>query len=100
MQENKNYKHFKPGRIVATRGVVESVPQERLLECLRLHLQGQWGCLSEFDLKLNDQATHTGERLLSCYPVDPSQPCEGSNRLWLITEYDRSVSTFLFPDEY
>jgi len=100
MEKNQNYKPFQPGRIVATRNVAESVPQKRLLECLRLHIQGQWGCLGNEDWKLNDLATHNGERLLSCYPIDPSEPCEGGNRLWLITEYDRSVSTFLFPDEY
>lgn len=100
MKKNENYQPFQPGRIVATKGVVESVPERRLMECLQLHLQGQWGCLGDEDWKMNDIATHNGERLLSCYPIDPSKPCEGSNRLWLITEWDRSVSTFLFPDEY
>ena len=100
MQKNQSYKPFAPGQVVATRGVVESVPEKRLRECLQMHLDGNWGCLSDGDEKLNDLATHNGERLLSCYPIDPSQPCEGSNRLWLITEWDCSLSTFLFPDEY
>lgn len=100
MQENKNYKPFQAGRLMATRGVVALVSEERLLECLQLHMQGQWGCLCDEDKKLNDLATHNGERLLSCYPIDPSQPCEGSNRMYVITEWNRSVTTFLLPEEY
>jgi hypothetical protein len=36
------------------------------------------------------------------YAIDPSKPCEGfgDNTLWIITEADRSVTTFLFPSEY
>jgi hypothetical protein len=100
MQKNPNYKPFQLGRVVVTRGVAELVPETRLLDCLQLHMQGQWGCLCDEDQRLNDLATHAGERLLSCYPIDPSEPCEGSNRLYLITEWNRSVSTFLLPEEY
>lgn len=100
MQKNRNLKPFEIGRVVVTPGVAELVPEMRLLECLQLHMQGQWGCLCDEDRTLNDLATHNGERLLSCYPINPSEPCDGSNRLWLITEWDRSVSTFLLPDEY
>jgi hypothetical protein len=43
-----------------------------------------------------------GDRILSAYPIDPAKPCEGfgDNTLWIITESDRSVTTFLLPDEY
>jgi hypothetical protein len=32
----------------------------------------------------------------------PAKPCKGfgDNCLWIITESDRSVTTFLLPDEY
>ena len=41
-------------------------------------------------------------RFLSAYPIDESQPCEGfgDNTLWIITEWDRSVTTALLPSEY
>lgn len=36
------------------------------------------------------------------YPTDLATPCKGygENCLWIITEADRSVTTFLLPDEY
>jgi hypothetical protein len=43
-----------------------------------------------------------GSRILSAYPIDPAKPCKGfgDNTLWIITEADRSATTFLLPDEY
>jgi hypothetical protein len=42
------------------------------------------------------------ERVLSAYAIDESKPAKGygDNCLWIITERDRSVTTFLLPDEY
>jgi hypothetical protein len=39
---------------------------------------------------------------LSAYPIDPAKPCKGfgDNTLWIITEGDRSATTFLLPSEY
>lgn len=50
----------------------------------------------------NDEARACGLRILSAYPIDPAKPCEGfgENTLWIITEADRSVTTFLLPEEY
>jgi len=38
----------------------------------------------------------------AAYPIDPAKPCKGhgDNCLWIITEADRSATTFLLPDEY
>lgn len=43
-----------------------------------------------------------GERVLTAYAIDESKPAKGygDNYLWIITERDRSVTTFLLPDEY
>ncbi len=40
--------------------------------------------------------------ILSAYPIDPDKRSKGygDNTLWIITEADRSVTTFLLPDEY
>jgi hypothetical protein len=60
---------------------------------------GAW--VSDEDKALNDEALRTGARLLSAYPIDESKPCAGyGDCLWIITEADRSVTTFLLPDEY
>jgi hypothetical protein len=45
------------------------------------------------DRDANDLAVESGERLLSAYEVD-------GERLWVITEADRSVTTVLLPEEY
>ena len=51
---------------------------------------------------LNDQALVEGEHVLSAYAIDESKPAKGygDNCLWIITERDRSVTTFLLPGEY
>ena len=51
---------------------------------------------------LNDQALVEGERVLSANAIDESKPAKGygGNCLWIITERDRSETTFLLPDEY
>ena len=51
---------------------------------------------------LNDQALVEGERVLSANAIDESKPAKGygDNCLWIITERDRNVTTFLLPDEY
>jgi hypothetical protein len=43
-----------------------------------------------------------GPRILSAYPINETKPCKGygDNTLWIITEADRSVTTFLLPEEY
>ena len=54
------------------------------------------------DAATNDEAVTEGNRILSAYPIDPSKPSTGygDNTVWIITEADRSVTTFLLPSEY
>lgn len=93
---------FQLGQIVATPGALEACSNAFMQKCLARHLTGDWGCVSDEDSKANDAALSNGERILSAYPIDPAQPCEGfgANTLWIITEADRSATTFLLPDEY
>ncbi len=88
---------FSPGQVVMTAGVDELVRQGRLnpTPYLRRHLHGDWGDLSDDDRRLNDAALKSGEdRLFSSYQVTPDL------KLWIITEWDRSVTTLLLPSEY
>ena len=95
-------KGFTLGRILATPGALASCSPEHLLNCLRRHTSGDWGSIDEEDRATNDEAVANGSRLLSAYAIDPGKPCQGygENCLWIITEADRSVTTFLLPDEY
>jgi hypothetical protein len=60
---------------------------------LMRHAAGDWGEVDAEDWSLNDQAVNDGTRLLSVY-----RTLKG-NKLWVITEADRSVTTILLPDE-
>ena len=56
-----------------------------------------WGNCCEEDAALNDEAVKTGEdRILAVY----KHPTREDWRIWIITEWDRSATTILFPHEY
>jgi hypothetical protein len=43
---------------------------------------------------LNEEAVVNGERVLSSYALQDGQ------KVWILTEADRSATTLLLPDEY
>lgn len=91
------------GRIVVTSRVDAEVPTEIVMDCLRRHRSGDWGTVSDGDRRRNDQALKSGEeRILSAFAIDPNLPPEerSTNTLWVITEWDRSATTVLYPSEY
>jgi hypothetical protein len=98
--------HYQPrfelGQVVATPGATEACTPDYLRRCLARHLTGDWGCVCAEDAETNNAAVTAGDRILSAYPIDPAKPCEGfgKNTLWIITEADRSATTFLLPEEY
>ena len=95
-------KLFDLGQIVATPGALAACSREYMAQCLARHVRGDWGVIDAEDHKANFDAIFLGNRILSAYPIDPAKPCEGfgANTLWIITERDRSATTFLLPSEY
>lgn len=95
-------KLFELGQIVATPGAIEACTPEHMQACLARHVRGDWGNICKDDWALNFEALMQGDRLLSAYAIDPTKPAKGfgENCLWIITEADRSVTTFLLPEEY
>jgi hypothetical protein len=88
---------FPAGQLVMTASVAELVQQGQLnpRAYLRRHLSGDWGDLDDGDRQRNDAALKSGDnRLFSSYQVRPDLT------LWIITEWDRSVTTLLLPSEY
>lgn len=85
------------GQIVFTEGALEAFVSSGASPTpyLLCHRRGEWGELDAEDRAANDRAAREGGRLLSAYTL----PGTG-DRIWLITEWDRSVSTFLLPAEY
>jgi hypothetical protein len=87
---------FPLGQIVATPGALTALETAQHLpaEFLLRHKQGDWGQLDAEDQAANDQALRTGSRLVSSYRTRRDE------KLWIITEWDRSVTTLLLPEEY
>lgn len=93
---------FELGIIVSTPGALEACSNVYMQKCLARHLTGDWGCVCSQDALQNEAGLSEGWRILSAYVIDPAKPCTGygENTLWIITEADRSVTTFLLPEEY
>ena len=102
LQKRPYQPRFELGAIVSTPGALEACTPDILRCCLARHLTADWGCVCAEDREANDEALSQGNRILSAYPIDDTKPCEGfgTNTLWIITEADRSVTTFLLPEEY
>jgi hypothetical protein len=64
------------------------------IEFLRRHISQNWGELSDEDARANELSLKKGSRLLSAYRTAKGQ------KLWVITEADRSSTTILLPSEY
>ncbi|HZW13299.1 MAG TPA: hypothetical protein VFF81_08935 [Noviherbaspirillum sp.] len=86
---------FSLGQIVATRGVVMHLQREGIDVSLYLsrHVRGDWGGVPPEDAAANQWAVSNGMRILSSYRI-------AGEKVWIITEADRSVTTLLFPNEY
>lgn len=84
---------FPYGRIAATRRVVDELDGQTISRLLTRHLHCDWGDICDEDWNRNDHAVKNGGRLLSAYQV-------GAEKVFIITERDRSVTTILFADEY
>lgn len=86
---------FEAGQVVATPGALSlfSVSHINPQELLSRHLSGDWGEISEDDAAENRLSLEHGFRILSSYQI-------GAERVWIITEADRSVTTLLMPSEY
>jgi hypothetical protein len=87
---------FPPGQIVATPGALRLLRRTNKspLEFLSRHLRGDWGDLCQEDEVENELSLRQGLRLMSSYPITDTE------KLWIITEADRSATTLLLPEEY
>ncbi len=86
---------FPLGMIVATPAAAKMLNDHQVdpAALLQRHQQGDWGLCCSEDAAVNEESVKHHARVMSVYPV-------GEHRVWLITEADRSSSTFLLPSEY
>lgn len=93
------------GKLVVTKGILDEFEETYgfkgfCMNCLLRHRACDWGDLCEEDKEMNDRALKTGDRVLSAYDI-PKFFCFGfADKIWIITEADRSATTILFPYEY
>jgi hypothetical protein len=87
---------FNLGQTLATPGALAALIETGISPSTLLarHVTGDWGDVCKEDACLNERGVKDGSRLLSAY-VLPS-----GVRVWLVTEWDRSATTFLLPEEY
>ncbi len=97
LAEAQKTKHlFALGQVVMTDGAAALGIDFR--PYIARHQAGDWGELDEFDKRQNRQALKEDLRILSAYNI----PVAGgeTERIWIITEADRSITTVLLPEEY
>ena len=115
-KELNTAKKFESERCVVTMGVNEKMNESAsFLKFVRIsigrHFNGDWGEMPEEDKKENERALKSGfGRLMSAYVfikgktvndmIGDFKQYDDETKIWIITEWDRSVTTVLFPHEY
>lgn len=96
-QDSRLHPLFPLGQIAATSGAIDVLDRTgtNVTTLLSRHQNGDFGSLCAADVRLNLEAIVVGLRILSCYEISASR-----ERVWIITERDRSISTVLLPGEY
>lgn len=87
---------FPLGQTVATPGALAALDEANQfpIEFLRRHARGDWGSIHPEDRQTNEEALRCGWRILSAYLTRRNE------KIWIITEADRSATTLMLPDEY
>ncbi len=86
---------FSLGRLTATQAALNFLERvdHQPLSLLRRHVIGDWGDLESGDIDANKQSIVDGSRILSAYVLR-------SEKVYVITEGDRSITTILMASEY
>jgi hypothetical protein len=84
------------GATYLTTGALEALTESGQSACdfLNRHIAGDWGEVGKADWKENDFSVTEGFRILSAYRTAKGE------KIWIITEADRSSTTLLLPEEY
>lgn len=101
MKEKIAMKKFRPGKLLVTRAINTMQKEDPdfsvfLQESLKSYSICDWGCMCSEDQQLNDASVQAGRGIVHGAYIYP-KTCE---KIWIITEYDWSVTTILFPHEY
>lgn len=88
---------FELGALVATPAALAACGEATIApsELVERHASGDWGDVPKEDAKENELSVREGYLIISGYPVG-----EEGERVWIITEADRSSTCLLLPHEY
>lgn len=91
---------FSLGNVVATPAALAVIQKHgvSIQQLLTRHQTGDWQDeLCTYDRNANWRAAFSGERVLSAFNIGTAdQPV----KIWIITEWDRSITTILLPEDY
>lgn len=91
-------KRFDTGNLYQTRGIAAAIEENpqfyiEVMEAYQKYIAGNYGDLCEEDIEANEEAIKHHGRILAKYNTSCGD-------IYIITEADRSATTFLFCDEY
>ena len=91
---------FELGQTVVTEAIDERMKSDKgfavfVQMSLGKYVQGDWGDTCDEDKQTNEESLRDGERLLAVY-IYPNT----GEKILIITEWDRSVTTIMFPSDY
>ncbi|MDQ3749997.1 MAG: hypothetical protein M3367_13460 [Acidobacteriota bacterium] len=94
--QTQNKVLFPLGQIFLTIGAREALEEsnQTVNEFLAKHSMGDWGIVCAEDKEENQLSVREGFRILSAYNTSKGE------KLWIITEADRSSTTCLLASEY
>lgn len=89
---------FSLGKLVMTKAVHDKMNNDidfaiGMLDSMERYRSCDWGDLCSEDKAENEQALRNGERIFALHNI-------GNEKIYIITEWDRSVTTILFSHEY
>ena len=93
MANKNNTVKFNLGQTVITSNALDKLNQFTVADAILRHACGDWGDVCDEDRQSNEDALKHGNRLLSVYK-------DKDEVFWIITEWDRSVTTVLLPEDY
>jgi hypothetical protein len=85
---------FPLGQTLITRAALAALSATDIANALDRHRTGDWGEINREDWQSNERALKHGARLLSVY-LTPTR-----TKFWVLTEWDRSATTVLLPEDY
>ncbi len=100
-ERRSKMKKFERGEFVMTLGIAKRIERDLdfgkfIGRCIERYAMCDWGEMNEEDKKSNDEAVECGDLRIHAAYINPKT----NEKIWIITEADRSATTILFPEEY